>query len=242
MRHETAIINTQQTNRLTLQLLGGELRELSSTGGDVLGAAPDSVTFRAVRKVGFICYEDSLTNSMTVFRLGDQPFESSDSLLIFRDGNAVTSIDDSWVVRPAGVVGTPSLLCTRNWPGTTKQGMTGLLAGGLSGIVTGAPVRSFQRVTYAFRQIAGQWSLARRGNLAGDTMVALIGPLAPSGDSGLVMHYYDTLNVLIAPANLATKRGAIGRIEIKVKSRNPGAAGARFYFDSLMTQINLRGD
>jgi hypothetical protein len=55
-----------------------------------------------------------------------------------------------------------------------------------------------------------------------------------------VLHYWDTLGVAIAPANLAAKRTQIGRVEIKVKSSNKGASSA--YVDSSSIQINLRGN
>jgi type II secretory pathway pseudopilin PulG len=242
MRHEGTIIMTQQNNRLALQLLSGELRELSSSGGDIIAAGPDSIRFNAVRKVGFICFEDSVGNAMTLYRLGDQAFATNDSLLIFRDGDPAKSTDDSWIKAGAGTVGTASASCVGTWTGSTKQGFSGLAAGALSGVVTGAPVRSFERVTYALRQVAGQWSLARRGPGATDTMVALIGPLASAADSGINFHFSDTMGVTIAQANVASSLNKIGRITIRVKSKNPGAAQATMYLDSLKTQINLRGN
>jgi hypothetical protein len=242
MRHEGTIIMTQQNNRLALQLLTGELREVSSNGGDIIAAAKDSIRFNAVRKIGFVCFEDSASNAMTVYRLGDQAFVTGDSLMIFRDGDPNTSTDDSWVKRGSGTVGAASASCVGTWTGSTKQGFSGLAAGALSGVVTGAPVRSFERVTYALRQIAGEWSLARRGPGATDTMVALIGPLASASDSGLVFNYADTMGATIAVANLPTSLTKIGRMTIKVKSKNPGATRGTMYIDSLRTQINLRGN
>src|SRR5688572_27174006 len=96
-RHQNTIIQTQQTNRLTMQLLDAELRELSATGGDLIAAARDSITFRAVRKVGIVCVNDSTLNRMTVWRLGDQAFTAGDSLLVFQDNNPGNMLDDAWV-------------------------------------------------------------------------------------------------------------------------------------------------
>lgn len=242
MRHEGTVITTQQNNRLALQLLSGELRELSSNGGDIIAAGKDSIRFNAVRKIGFICFEDSAANAMTLYRLGDQAFATGDSLMIFRDGDPTSATDDSWIKRGAGTVGAASASCTGTWTGATKQGFSGLAAGTLSGVVTGAPVRSFERVTYALREIAGEWSLARRGPGATDTMVALIAPLASASDSGLVLNYADTMGTTIAAANVATSLAKIGRMTIKVKSKNPGATRGTMYMDSLRTQINLRGN
>jgi hypothetical protein len=73
-------------------------------------------------------------------------------------------------------------------------------------------------------------------------MVALVGPLAAPSDSGLTFAYWDTLNASISPTNLSTRLAQIGRIQVRVRSKNTGASKGTTYADSLITQISLRGN
>src|SRR5690606_3944729 len=52
---QNAQIQGQQTVRAGLDVLFGELRELSRAGGDVLAIASDSVKVRAGRNFGLVC-------------------------------------------------------------------------------------------------------------------------------------------------------------------------------------------
>ncbi len=234
-RQLNAVITTQQTMRTAVQVLAAELRQSSANGGDIAMASTDSIRFRVLEKVGFVCTTDATGPSIDVHRMGTLDFAKDDSILIFADHAPDTGGDDAWNV--TGVANTPShTTCSTSWPGTTDDRIGGISGSALSGVLEDAPVRSFRWVTYGLYQIAGQWSLGRR--IAGDTAVALIGPLAPPAQNGLVLGYLDASGAAtINPANIAL-------VTITAKGLTPGtgSSSARVYADSLTTQVYLRGN
>jgi prepilin-type N-terminal cleavage/methylation domain-containing protein len=242
-----AAVSTQQATRLSLQVLSAELREISAQGADLVYAGDDSIAFRALRKLGFICDMNKPVKQITVVRMGQEPFKLNDSLFVYVDGDTLTGSDDSW--DPAEVSFAGGGACTS----ATGLAIAAALLGGtqtvlkLSGaphidsVNIGAPVRSFVPVAYAVKQFGDTWYLGRA--TAPDTMVPIIGPLAPPSDSGLVFTYYDTIgNAMMSLPLDSAGRAAVRRIQIAVRGRKTtNVQNIQAYVDSLTTDVYLRG-
>jgi len=242
-----AAISTQQATRLSLQVLTAELREISAQGADLTYADNDSISFRALRKFGIICDMNKSLKQITVVRMGQEAFEPGDSLLVFVDGDRMTGDDDRWDL--ASISGASASLCSS----VIGLDIAGSLLGGtqtllkLSGaplineVYQGAPIRSFERLTYGIKEFDGTWYLGR--DTVSGTMVPVVGPLAPPSRGGLAFTYYDTLgNVLSATPLDSATRASVRRIEVAVRGQKTTGVGATgIHLDSLITDIYLRG-
>jgi prepilin-type N-terminal cleavage/methylation domain-containing protein len=242
-----AAVRTQQATRLSLQVLTAELREISTKGADLVYASDDTIKFRALRKLGFICDMNKALKQITVVQLGQEPFDVNDSVLVYVDGDTLTGADDSW--DQAAVSGESSATCTS----VTGLAIASALLGGtqtllklagaphIDSVNQGAPVRSFDRLTYGLREFRGTWYLAR--GTGSDTLVPIVGPLAPPSSGGLGFTYYDTLgNVLTSLPLDSAARAAVRRIRVNVRGQQTTDAGTmQQYVDSLVTDIYIRG-
>lgn len=249
-RQINAVVTTQQTLRTSLQFLQGEFRELGTTTGDVSAAAPESVTIRALRKTGVICAKPNAT-TLAVLTLGQGgSFAANDSVLIFADMGDRGSTNDG--IRLA-IVGSPAAGgCTvptgLPWDSMSMAAQTlslTLVAGTLADVSKGAVVRSYDKVTYGIFQKGGRYVLGRRGGSPSDTVITLIGPLAPPAQDGLKLVYFDTANQALPTGTLsASDRQLIGRIQLNLRGSTPGASSATapVYTDVLVTNIFLRGN
>ncbi len=249
-RQINAVVTTQQTLRTSLQFLQGEFRELGTTTGDVSAAAQESVTIRALRKTGIVCAKPSAT-TLAVYTLGQGgTFAANDSVVIFADLGNRGMLNDT--VRIAIVGGPAGGGCTVPsgipWDSMTMAAQTlplTLVSGTLADVSVGAPVRSYEKVTYGIYQKGGRYVLGRRGGASTDTVVTLIGPLAPPGQNGLRLEYFDTLNHALPTGALsAADRQLIGRIKLTLRGSTPGAGSVKVpvYSDTLVTNIFLRGN
>lgn len=242
-----AAVSTQQATRMSLQVLTAELREISTEGADLVYANDDSITFRALRKLGFICDMNKTLKQVVVLRMGQDSFAVNDSVLVYVDGDTLTGSDDSWDL--AAVSGASSGACTSVTGLAIASALLGstqrlLKLGGaphIDSVNEGAPVRSFQRVTFGLRQYGSTWYLARA--TGSDSMVPIVGPLAPPSSSGLVFTYYDTLgNVLTSLPLDSAARAAVRRVQIAVRGQKRTNAGTiQTYVDSLVTNVFIRG-
>ncbi len=178
-----AMSATQQDIRTGADLLGAELRELSSSGADLVMATPDSLRFRALRKFGLLCDKNKISKKLVVAQTGLESFVPGDSLLIYVDNDTLQAEDDSWRIDYVNNVSV-SVAC-----GTTLgislgavlpsanliELTTGSAALKYDSIFPGAPVRSFEMLTYRTGTVGGQTLLVRtRGN----NVAPLVGPLS----------------------------------------------------------------
>lgn len=232
-RQQTAMVSARQSSRTVLDLLAVELREVSTRSagmlaGDLLMAAPESIRFRAFRKVGLVCDLDPGMGVLRVVELGDVAFDNGDRLLAFQQEG------DAWA---DGEVNNASSTSCGSEPARELQ--VGPLAA--NGVEIGAPVRGYEELGYGIFEIDDQWMLGRRDS--DGTVVGLVGPLAEPGSHGLRFRYFDSAgNPLSAPLSAAA-REQVARIEVVVKgvSHGAGAPGSE-YTDSLSHQVYLRGN
>lgn len=254
-QQQSAVIAAQEASRTTLSVLAGELREISATGQDLLAASADSVTIRAFRDVGFAC-RAGLPAGLAVWELG-QPFVAGDSVLVFSQGADLTSpADDEWIaglltsvtrgVVPAG--------CAPNWEKTTLSGaadgdhdVAALLiapAKALTDVGRGAPVRSFEVLTYGRYTVNGEEVLGRKQAGAAD-VTPLVGPLA-SGRDGLEFRFFDKDDNELGGggAVAAADLDDVSYFTIGVQGRQAAgsAQAGGFYGDSLTVSVFLRNN
>ena len=245
-RQVNAVVGTQQTIRTAMQVLQSELREVGGRPGDIRSAQPESLTVRALRKVGFVCAVGG--TNLQVYTVGDL-FSSSpaDTLLIY--ATRATGADDDTmrmaVVTAVAAASTCTKLTGMPWDSLKSDVKTLSFTKipstwALSDVNPGDPIRSFETVTYGIFQKGGQYVLGRR--TGADSVVTLIGPLATPANGGLRLTYLNTLNQTIATANLAAQKDSIARVRVSVKGTNKGASAKSMYSDSIVTDIFLRGN
>ncbi len=231
-REEMAVVDSRQTARTALELLANELREVSPTGGDIALATPDSIRFRAYRKIGIVC-ENMVGSHVVVWELG-APIAVGDSVLVFADGNENVSEDDSWLL--GSVNQHSATTCSYPWAGIPAVKVVHNPPLSVSAVKTGAPVRVFEAATYGRYHLDGEWVVGRQK--LDRPPEALVGPI--TADDGLTFRYFDEDGAVLTPNDAAT-RARIRRIEIVVRSRRVGSVGSQGVVDSLVTQVRLRG-
>lgn len=225
------MVMSRQATRTTLEVVTAELREISASGGDLIKASPGEVTFRAYRKFGVICDPGSAGVPFEVVELGEPFTQNSDSVVVFVENNPERMDDDGWAFAQVGSISAGS--CVLGGKRARRIDLHGL--GGASGIYAGAPIRSFEHLTYGRYLVDGEWVLGRIG--ADGEIVPLIGPLAPD-DEGLVFRFFDEDGDEFVP-NTPADRASVRRIQVEVRASPIGRGEVT---DSLITQIQLRGN
>lgn len=247
-RHLSAVINTEQTNRTAAQFLAGELREIGTrVAGDITTAGATQITFRAMRKIGFVCSVSGLNLSVYTLGAGGR-FDQNDNVAIYADKNSQSLADDSVKRSTITHIDTGALpaYCPNGsspmWNQTSFAHQVITVASGtdLSGVSVGAEVRSYKDVTYGAFTVNGKDVFGRQLN--GDTAVALIGPLV-AGSQGFNLQYFDAAGAALAVPVTAANMGRIARIRITVRGLGKGAVTSTgTYSTPLFTDVTLRGN
>jgi prepilin-type N-terminal cleavage/methylation domain-containing protein len=200
-----AQVQGQQSLRAGLEVLFGELREISAKEGDIIGMGPDSITIRASRAFGLVCATDYATSppSVTAHRVGPM-VQPGDSIFIFADNDPDRTLDDTWLTR-----------LVQNVDGTaTCSGQPGQrltvpnLATGGDTVRLGAPLRAFVTYTYRLHTFGGEDFLGRRLASSGSPD-PLVGPLIPN--RGLSFRYLDSIGAV------TTNPSEVARIEVTLR-------------------------
>lgn len=224
-----AQIQGQQTLRAGLDVLFGELREISSDEGDIVAMAAKSITIRTPRAFGLVCATDYTASPPTVTALRAGPaILEDDSIFIFADNDLDRVLDDVWLTRQvqssdttaACSAGTAQLLTIPNLASTGDT------------VRVGAPVRAFEIYTYGLYQIDGDYYLGRRLASAGSPD-PLVGPLLP--DRGLTFRYLDSIGAVTSvPTDVA-------QIEITLRYRGDVMDSRnRLVSDSIVARVYPR--
>jgi hypothetical protein len=200
-----AQIQGQQSLRAGLDVLFGELREISSHQSDILAMAADSVTIRTPRAFALVCGTDYTTSppEVTAVRVG--PFiHAGDSVFILADNEINRASDDVWLTRRVRTSDTTTTCGT--FPAQTLA-ITDL---GITGdtVREGAPVRAFETYSYGLYQIDGDSYLGRRKSTA-SSPDPLVGPLVPG--RGVTFRYLDSIGTV------TTSRTDVAQIEVVLR-------------------------
>lgn len=227
---QTAQISNQQIVRAGIEVLGSELREVSSVGGDILGLGVDSIRVRSMRKLGLVCAVDQTTLpiEVVVWDVGST-FVQDDSVYIFADNNPNLSGDDGWLPATISIPTTGGTTCSDGSTGQRLQ-VVGISPGVIQ---LGGPIRAYDTYTYGLYWVAGDWHLARRGS--NNLVEPLVGPLLPRSRSGLRFTYYDGSGAVTA--NPASVR----RIDITLRAESKARGfDGNILSDSITTSIYSR--
>lgn len=227
---QAAQVQGQQALRAGLAILYAELRELSPSDGDLLAMSTDSISFRAMRQVGYVCATDYSTNPprFTLRRAG-RWLEVGDSIVALADNDPTKALDDRWIT---GRITSADTTATCTGLDTAQN----VSIAGLSTSDTirlGAMVRSYTPFTYGLFEFDGQPFLGRRS--AGAFPQPLVGPLRGKSEGGLAFTYLDENNAV----TLVGSDVAQIQVELRTASRILGTDG-RPVSDSIVTRIYPR--
>jgi hypothetical protein len=240
-----AMAATQQDTRIGMDLLSAELRELSPGAGDLLMATEDSLRIRALRKFGIVCITDKNNKRFGVAKIGATDFAAGDSIAIYVDGDSLKAKDDTWqttqiqgVASMLNCASTLGLLTGILMPSSELQQVTVVGAGlKFDSIYPGAPVRSYELLTYRVGTVSGDPWVLRVKN---DTITPLFGPVAPT--EGFQLAYFDTLGTQLTSFPLsAAARGSVARIRVELRARRQTGTNNRMHTDSLISDVFVRG-
>jgi hypothetical protein len=234
--------------RTAVAFIPTELRELDAAGGDIIAMTPTSVTYKSMTGVFVQCAApDAASSRITLAAdgtLGLRPVQAStDSVLIFAEGDVATTADDAWLHADVTEV-----IAGTGCPGGAASvgvGVSGVTAGDLAMVTAGSPVRTFEPAELRLYQDgAGDWWLGARqyakGSRTWSATQPIVGPLSASG---FVLTYADSAGAATSDPT------AVHRIGIAVESRSRravrgGGAGAAYepVRDSLVTAVAVRNN
>jgi prepilin-type N-terminal cleavage/methylation domain-containing protein len=176
----------------------------ASVNSDIRAIGPDSITYRAMRGLGYTCdLTGAASGDIVVFgqtgtARGWQGYRlptSTDSLLVYVENDGTTSADDIWVTVgvstpvaqncPAG--GGAGVKLHISVPAALNIGATALI----SNMSVGGPVRAFELMQVRTFTTGGKtWlGLRSRPTTGGTSLEPVIGPLA--GPTGLAFAFKD---------------------------------------------------
>lgn len=243
---QSALEEVQQNSRVTLELIGSELRGLPG-GGSLVRADADSLTIRSPRFWGSICdvtgpttIEVAIpsvpgmsftTNTGTgaLVNLGDP------TAPIWSGAHSITSIGPpelscGGVLLPAGIeVRTLMLTGAPVHAGTTPQ--------------AGNPIYVYDEVTYrtgVSTGVPGRWIQRRIGSGPTASNQPMAGPVAD--DQGLGFRYFANSSPLPLPTPITNEstRDSVSRIELSVWAVGRNGSGEDRASRTDTTMISLR--
>lgn len=230
---QAQVVDTRNAIRIALDVLSGELREASPGDGDLYAVAPDSIAIRSSLGFGVVCSVSGdgvgLWNTAGVF--GES---ARDSLLVFVEGRPDTRQDDAWrSVRIQAVRNDPAAPCVDG----RIPDLELRIAGDLTGIRVGAPVRAFRPYIYRLYQGTDDlWWLGQR--LRGGAFQPVTGPFQPPESGGLRFEFF----AADGTTSLDPERIVSADIHVRGQSADPVRLTAEpdFYTDTLSTIVYLR--
>jgi len=226
---QNAQIQGQQAVRTGVNVLFGELRELSRTDSDIRAIAADSISVRVNRNFGLVCSVNLTTGALDVVRFGSW-FGESDSVVVYAENAPNSAADDVWLQgqvtardttiscggRPAQRLTIPRVATAASFADTVR---------------VGSNVRSFKYHTYGLYTFEGERYLGRKER--GGSQAPLVGPLR--GTDGLAFRYLDSTGTV------TTTLDVISAIEVTLRTTSEvlGPSGQQVA-DSLTTLVRLR--
>jgi prepilin-type N-terminal cleavage/methylation domain-containing protein len=237
-RAQAARVALQSAVRAGALIVANELSELNTVAGgstsqnDVLALGAHSVTYRAMRGIGFICQSAGpavIRLARSSFSGHRDPQAGRDEAFVFVPGDSSAGTEDAWVAVKIAVVAT-----TTACPGAIGAGITLTLAAGPSGLLLeqGTPVRLVEPMELRLYQADNSWWLGARSVNTGETIQPLVGPLATDG---FQLEYLD------GQGDPTTERTGVRSIRVTVRAIEAVADKARPPLEEeLTTQISLR--
>jgi prepilin-type N-terminal cleavage/methylation domain-containing protein len=186
----------------------------AGTNSDLRAIGPDSVTYRAMRGLGYTCQLTSATNDVVVINNPNdarqwqalRTLTTTDSLMLYIENDKTTSTDDMWLT-----VGLTAAPVAQNCPDGTagirfRIGIpAGLLitsATAFGNMFVGGPVRAFELMQMRSYTSGGKVWLGMRSRplTVGTTLEPMLGPLSGTA-TGLALTYRDASDAPTAVAD-----------------------------------------
>ncbi len=236
------VMDANESLRSTAVLLAWDLRQASSAGGDLYSIKPNAIVLRSVQGAGTVCALHATQPRLGLWATtGDIDATALDSALVFSVWGA-----DVWAVTKLKQVTTSSSIGVGACAGTGVTPDLGveIIIGPsardsmvATGIVVGAPFRSFRRVEYGLYVADGRTWLGRKVGGAA-SYEKLTGPLKAT--DGLAFRYYDKAGNLTADP----LRVSVVEFTLQAESfgRARGGSGTLDYQrGNLVIKVALRG-
>jgi prepilin-type N-terminal cleavage/methylation domain-containing protein len=251
-RAQAERIDLQSNVRSASIIIPNELREINTVVGagagtqvDILNKSATSITYRAMRAMGFVCTGTTASQLRLSNFTGLQTTVTAlqDSAYVFNDG-AKTEIgsDDSW--KSVRITGVSTLnTCAAGVPAMTLNLDVGALAAAPNALAgapnIGAPVRIFEVMELGLYANNGQSWLGIRSVSHGEAALQpLLGPLR-DGD-GLQFTYLDANGAVTATeANIKSILVTVNGVSNLAVS-SAGNAKNTIVSDQVITQVALR--
>ncbi len=220
---------------------------------DLIAIGPDSITYRAMRGLGYTCNLIPASNDIVVINKdtdarkwqGLRTITTTDSLMLYVENDPSTATDDLWITVGLAVApvaqncpnGDAGLRFRIGWPVGMVPGIATVLD--VNNMPLGAPVRAFEVMQMRSYVSGGKaWLGMRSRPGAGNPIEPVLGPLANAAE-GLAFTYRNSTNGLAAlPADVRS-------IEVSLRSVSDGvnrSTGTYAKVDSLTmtTRVALR--
>lgn len=181
---------------------------------DLIAIGPDSITYRAMRGLGFTCQLTAGTSDVVVRNAGAMAWQAtrtlttSDSLMLYVESDPSIAGDDMWLT-----VGLANAPVAQNCPDGTagirfRIGIPAALAitatTAFNNMIAGGPVRAFEVMQMKSYVSGGKaWLGMRSKSVANTSLEPVLGPLSNGAGTaqGLVLTYTDASNVVTAVPN-----------------------------------------
>jgi len=254
------LIQMRTQMRQAEAVLSGDLRGISSSGGDITTMTDSSIDFNYTIGTSVVCaapaggsiiipQTGTLTNGNTLTSWIAQPLASAgDQVIMFDEGDTTTkATDDAW--RQYSVTGLSPNTGNCDAAFNSPSGQTLSFSGSIkSTILEGAPIHFLRTAHYSLHQFSdGLWYLGYCSPTcgAGVTINPIAGPFRPYAaastpdTSGIRMTYYDSTGAVTATAS------QVSRIDITIRGQTTGYVHMQgmtkgVYHDSLSMSIALR--
>lgn len=214
---------SQQAIRSALEILGGELREISARDGDLLSVKPDSISIRVMRDFGVACQLNTASTPPTILvKKLTGWFSVNDSVYVFADNDQRSANDDTWLMAKVTSIDT-----TGTCSGTDKaqllsfSGQSAMFS--TDSVLVGAPLRTFLR--YQYRTAVWNSRLYLGRSTPSGSFEPMIGPLRDytagynNAKKGVEFIYYDANGLTTSTA------ADVRRIDIIVRTWSPVVDG-----------------
>lgn len=235
-RAQTQQVGVQSDVRSATLVLLNEMRPLGSGGdSDLLSIAPDAMTYRADRGVGFLCQPSTATQlrfDRESFSGHRDPQAGRDSVLVLVE-NQPQSAPDSWIRVAITAVAAGS--CAGG--GTPAITLTVFPTPALEGLAPGTPVRIQEVMELRLYRPDGRSWLGLRSIGSGENIQPFAGPVH-DGD-GLRLEYLNALGIPTAD------RHDVQSIRITLKGESEGTANFGAFVgehvpEEMTSQVTLR--
>ena len=244
-RAQVEIISMQSNLRTGALVVPSELRELATDGtnSDILAMTSSNITFRAMRGLGFTCSVTS--TSIKILNTSTVPFYGSRSIIsgrdrinLFVENDPNVPTDDNWLVLTPTAVDLSNNCSSQNAIMLTVADFSAQLTNGISDIVIGGPVRSFEIMELGPVTSGGHTWLGARSVSGGQTTLQPV--LGPLETNGFGLEYFDAAGTTTTvPADVRQLRVTLRGSTEHAVSRGLGDAPV-FVRDSLVATVTLR--